>query len=218
MKTHFQKFFILFSSASMLVTIYFTYLEYDLSKTEAEKYNDPLLQYSFDDDKNAFVVSAGDDIEIKQVTWIMPSAVGNVSLRINKHPRVLTLQDIITQLYDDSIYLLSGLSSLEYTDFVKCRILSDDYKNGIPLIAEITFRMRGIPNENTTRSLVYAQWLTSENPFMEVFEENASKEQEERFIAQGKRELERIFSSTRESLLAAASFKAGNDCHFENIS
>ena len=172
-----QKLFVALSSVLMMLGVYFAYLEYNLFRVEVGRQDDPLIQYAFIDGKDAFIVSGGNDIEIKEVVWSMPSIVLSMPRQINKHPRILTLEDLTTQLYNDSSYFLSGLSPDDREYFIRCGVLADTYSAGIPLIAEVTFRQRGVEYLNTTRSLVYAEWLSSENPFIEVYEENASEEQ-----------------------------------------
>lgn len=190
-----QKLFVSSSFALMLLGVYFAYLEYDLFRVEVGRQNDPLIQYSFEDDKNAFVVLGGSDIEIKEVAWLMPSVAASVPVRINKHPRILTLQDLIKQLYDDSASLFSGFSPVDREYFIKCRLLSDSYSSGIPLVAEVTFRQRGVKDLSHARSLVYAQWLASDNPFIDVYEENASEGQGVYFITKALTELKERFTA-----------------------
>lgn len=189
-----QKFFVGASFGLMLLGVYLAYLEYSLFRIQVVKQNDPLIQYSFVDDKGAFVVSGGSDIEIKEVAWTIPSVAKNVLERINKHPRILTLQDLISQLYNDSTYVLSELSPHDIRYIVTCHILGSTSPVGIPLVAEVTFRKRGDTHLSTTSSLVYAEWLTSEEPFIDVYEKDPSLDEKERFVSDALLELRERFA------------------------
>lgn len=197
-----HKLFVISSFVLMVLGVYFAYLHYSLFKIDFQKHDDPLIQYSFVDDKKAFTVSGGNDIEIKEVVWSMPSVATTVPARLNKHPRILTVQDLMTQLYYDSGLLLAGLSSVDRESFVTCGILGGPYSFGIPLIAEVTFRQRGDDVLRTVFSLVYAEWLTSDNPFIAVYEENASKEEKENFTKRSFKELSKRFTIARDALFS----------------
>ncbi|MBI2109405.1 MAG: hypothetical protein HYT93_04530 [Parcubacteria group bacterium] len=212
-KTILQKLSVLVSLVLMVLGVYFAYMEYSLFRIEVERQDDPLIQYTFEDDKGAFVVSGGNDIEIKEVSWSMPSIAATAPLRINEHPRILTVEDLKQQLYDDSTYILTGLSPHDREYFVRCGILGNTHSIGIPLVAEITFRQRGVVELGKTLALVYAEWLSSEYPYIEVYEENASEEQKTGFIKKSVSELkERFINAAGEGLLTSASAKDSTEC------
>ena len=200
-----QKLFVVLSSVLMMLGVYFAYLEYSLFKIEVGRQDDPLIQYTFMDDKGAFIVSGGSDVEIKEVAWSMPSLAATVPARINEHPRILTLEDLKQQLYDDSTYILTGLSPHDREYFIRCGILANTHSIGIPLIAEVTFRQRGVAELGKTLALVYAEWLSSDNPFIEVYEENASVDQKAGFIKQSIIELKERFTTASDNAPLASS-------------
>ncbi len=208
-----HRFFIISSFALTVLGVYFAYLHYMLLRVDIQKYDDPLIQYSFVDDKRAFTVSGGNDIEIKEVVWTMPSVATAALSRLNKHPRILTVQDVMTQLYYDSGYLLAGLPFADRESFVACGILGDTYSFGIPLIAEVTFRERGEEALRTIFSLVYAELITGDNPFIAVYEENASEKEKENFINQALKELSKRFTIARDALFSSALSNADNCTH-----
>lgn len=199
------------SSVLMMLGVYFAYLEYNLFRIEISRQDDPLIQYTFVGEKGAFMVSGGSDIEIKEVAWSMPSVAASTPRRINKHPRILTLEDVTAQLYNDSSYLFTALSPHDREYFIQCGILANTYSFGIPLIAEVTFRQRGVEHLNTTRSLVYAEWLSSENPFIEVHEENASEEQKVKFVTGALNELREQFVLVANAFLSQNTHAIGKN-------
>ena len=206
-----HKLYIATSFFLMVLGVYFGYLHYVLFKDDIQKLKDPLIQYSFVDDKKAFAVSGGADIEIKEVTWTMPSVVSPIPLRINAHPRMLTIEDLKTQLYFDFSHMLAGLPAIDPKSFVECSILGDTHSLGIPLVAEVTFRERGEESLRTISSLVYAEWLTSDSPFIEVYEEDASPNEKENFMKQAFKELSKRFAIAKE-VLAAHTFSGLDNC------
>ncbi|MDP3726402.1 MAG: hypothetical protein Q8R36_04370 [bacterium] len=205
-----HKFFIISSFVLTVLGVYFAYLHYSLLQVDIQKRGDPLIQYSFVDDKKAFTVSGGNDIEIKEVVWTMPSVATSASSRLNKHPRILTVQDLMTQLYYDSGYLLAGLPLADRESFITCGILGGTYSFGIPLVAEVTFRQRGDEVLRTIFSLVYAELITSENPFISVYEESASLEEKENFTTQSLKELSKRFTAARDALFSHTLSSADN--------
>ena len=194
-KTILQKLSVIVSFVLMMLGVYFAYLEYSLFRIQVERHDDPLIQYTFVEDKDAFVVSGGDDIEIKEVAWSIPSVAAVAPARINEHPRILTVEDLKRQLYDDSTYILTGLSPHDREYFVRCGVLANTHSAGIPLIAEITFRQRGVAELGKTLALVYAEWLSSKYPYINVYEENASEEQKAGFIRRSLSELKERFAT-----------------------
>ena len=200
MKYFFQKFFVFLSFMLTVLVAYFAFFQYSVKRDEVKRFEDPLIQYSYSDDKNAFVVSGGTDVEIKEVAWIMPSVAASAPFRINKHPLVLPLNDLLKQLYDESVGLVGAMSLGDFQELIRCDFLKDGVVNGLPLVAEVTYRQRGEEYVRSVKSLLYAELLASENPYILVYEEKVSSKEEEYFLMNAIKDLKHRFDQLRQGL------------------
>ncbi|HEY4487084.1 MAG TPA: hypothetical protein VJB70_05165 [Candidatus Paceibacterota bacterium] len=214
MKHFLRKLFVFLSFTLTILAAYFAYLQYSVQRDEARRFEDPLIQYAYSDDKNAFVVSGGTDVEIKGVVWTMPSVAASAPFRIGRHPLVLPLNDLLKQIYDESTDLFSGVSLPELKELINCDFLKNDMASGIPLVAEVTYRQRGEEGVHSVKSLLYAEWLTSANPYIAVYEEQASSKEEEHFLRNAMRDLKGKFDQLRQG--KASRLASAEECHGNN--
>jgi len=165
-----------------IVLILQGFLSYNLTKIEIAKKQDPLIQYNFSQEKAAFEAKPGNQIEIREVRWIMPNAYNNTATAINQSSNDLTIDEISLHLYRDlsDIY---NLSHEEKETFIKCVLLDGQIEKGLPLVTEVNFRRMGENEIYKKYDLLYIRGTNRiTNPYIYIQTPSVLQQEVENFL------------------------------------
>ncbi len=211
-----ENFITVFSLVFGALALLVGYLDYSLNRYELSKEADPLLQYNYSEERGAFEVFGGNDVEIREVSWMLPSVYTSSPERINRHPRVLTLSELKDQLYADAARVFDTAPEKVTKDMVDCLLLKGKYATGIPLATQIKFRRRGETAMYQTTNLLSAQLVTSDNPYIEIDLADANSDERANFLDKAAHELKERFNKAFQATTIAFLESEEENCSNEH--
>lgn len=172
-----------FDKIIIISTLILTILTFNITKQETEKNLDPLIHYKYLSDKKRFEILSSDDVEIKTVSWLLPTSDG--FLKINEFSNDLILDEL---KYSFLIHLVTNTEKPNNItkNFIDCYLFGSEFYKGIPMAIEVEFRRRGLKETFKQINLTRIRGSERDELYIYIEKQNASTEEVKKFKAETK--------------------------------
>lgn len=184
------------AAIAAISSAFYSYKNYKLEVAKFARQEDILFSYSFSD--NHFEVIPSEDVEIREVKWIMPEVNQESSLgRIVSSSQFLPLKGLASVAERLQQLIPVNLSFKERANFVNCYVFAGLYYERIPLLIEISFREKGKRGLSEIANLLYIKGISIEYPYIEIHSTNVSREKEREFLIEEGKKLRSWLSQSK---------------------